>query len=367
MTKQSGKAGAPGRRHQKRIVVICACLLLVGAVSGLLYWNSGRWNMATSVNFIMNTVVEQRFYGRRSQEAVAEITAELYDFENRMSTYIAGSEIDQINQAAGKKPVKISEDTMDLLKTTARYCEEFGDVVDITIAPLTLEWGITSENPHVPDEQTIQDLLTLVDHHDLILDEDNMTAMLAKEGQALDLGAIAKGYSCDIVRRVADKYGVHSGYASIGGNMVVIGKKPDGTDYRFGIRDPRGDASQYIGVVTLEGMTMATSGDYERFFEEDGVRYHHILDPRTGYPASGGLISVSVISENGSLADFLSTAFFILGKEEALNYMDRSDFGLVLVDEEKNVYVSDHMKEVFSPNEEKRGEYAFYDKNGEAL
>lgn len=347
--------------------VVSAFLFVVATAAVCFYsWNSRElYRPASSVNFVMNTLVEQRLYGRHSEEAVAEVSARMSEFERLLSTYVAGSEIDQINQSAGKAPVKISPLTMDLLKLSKEYCQQSQGVFDITIAPVVLEWGVTSENPHVPDEETLASLLEKVDCNDLILDEKASTAMLRREGQAIDLGGIAKGYSCDIFREVAQKYNITSGYASIGGNIVVLGKGPNKKELLFGLRDPRGDESQYIGSISLEGKVMATSGDYERFFEQDGVRYHHILDPQTGYPADNGLISVSVISENGALADFLSTALFVAGKEKSLQQMEREDFQLILVDEEMNVYLSPSLKENFVINKEKEKNYTFHFYGGE--
>ncbi|MEG1869389.1 MAG: FAD:protein FMN transferase, partial [Oscillospiraceae bacterium] len=259
--------------------LIFAALFIVATTAVCIYsiHQKELFKPASSVDFIMNTVVEQRLYGKNSEKAVQQVTNALADFEKLLSTYVVGSEIDQINKAAGEHSVKISPTTMELLLLSKDYCESSGGLVDITIAPLILEWGITSDNPHVPSKETINSLLKLVNHKELVLDEQQSTAMLLNKGQAIDLGAIAKGYSCDIFRRVTQENGIKSGYASIGGNMVVIGKNPDGTDFRFGIRDPRGDETKYIGSLSLEGKTMATSGDYERFFMENGVRYHHIL------------------------------------------------------------------------------------------
>lgn len=349
----------------KKVVPVFLFAVATAAVCVYAWSSRELYRPASSVNFLMNTVVEQRIYGRNSEEAVQEVAAELSEFERLLSTYIPKSEIDQINQSAGVAPVKISPLTMDLLRISKEYCRQAEGIFDITIAPLAMEWGVTSDNPHVPDQQTLEALLKKVNYNDLILDEQASTAMLRQKGQAIDLGGIAKGYSCDIFRKAAEKYSITSGYASIGGNIVVLGKNPDGSDFRFGVRDPRGDQSEYIGSLSLEGKVMATSGDYERFFEQDGVRYHHILDPRTGYPANNGLISVSVISENGALADFLSTALFVAGKEEALQQMEREDFQLILVDDEMNVYISSSLKGNFSANKEKEKTYTFHFYGGE--
>ncbi len=346
-------------QKMKNAIFVC---LFVAATAAVVLWsfqNKNRYRPASAVNFVMNTIVEQRVFGKGAEKTVEETSAGLAEFEKLVSAYFPNSEIAKINEAAGEHPVKVSEQTMQLLKLAKEYSQQSNGTFDVTIAPLTMEWNVTGDNPHIPDEESIQSLLGLVNCNSLILDEEAGTAMLEKKGQAIDLGGIAKGYSCDIFRQAAERNGVTSGYASIGGNIVVIGKAPDGTDYRFGIRDPRGDQSEFIGTLALEGKTMATSGDYERYFEEDGVRYHHILNPRTGYPSDSGLISVSVICENGALADYLSTAIFVQGKEEAFKVMEGQEFQLVLVDKDKKVWISPDLKDNFQINPEKQGTYSF--------
>ena len=146
------------------------------------------------------------------------------------------------------------------------------------------------------------------------------------------------------LEKVAEEYGITRGYVSIGGNIVALEEKPLGSDLWFGIRDPQRGANDAVCAVQLYGKTMATTGGYERYFEQDGVKYHHVLDPQTGYPADSGLLSVTVISKDGALADYLSTTLFVLGKDTVLDCLDRSDFQLVAIDEEGIVYCSESLK-----------------------
>lgn len=348
------------------IIGAIAVLAVVGLV--LLYLSTQKKEdtkvnevPVSAMNFIMNTFVEMKLYGENAQEATQEISKRMTDYENKMSMHIDTSEISKINQNAGKDYVKVSKETFELMKTAKEYSALVQGAFDITIAPITAMWGITSENPRVPAQEEIENVLPLINYEDILIDEEEQAIMLKNEGQSLDLGGVAKGASANIVTDVAAEYGIQSGYVSIGGNMVVIGDKPDGTPYKFGIRDPRGEASEYIGSVSLKDKTMATTGGYERYFEQDGVRYIHVLDPSTGYPAESDLISVSVISEDGSLADFLSTALFIMGKENVLKNMDNEDFEVVAVDEDNNVYISKGISEMFTPHETKTSyKYIFY-------
>lgn len=313
---------------------------------------------AVGVEFVMNTWVEQRWYGENSQQTYDEILVALKALEAQLSLYQENSEISRLNSAAGKNPVALSHETYEFLREAASYCEQSGGLFDITIAPLTLVWNVTSENPRVPTEKEISEAQKLVDYRRIIFDDENETAMLSYEGMSIDLGGIAKGTAAELMRQYAIKNDVQ-GYLSIGGNMMVQGKKPDGTDFVIGVRDPRGDASEYIATLSLDGLTMATTGDYERYFELDGVRYHHVIDPFTGYPSSSDLISVTVVSENGTLADCLSTSIFLSGSEELESYLNRDDCMVIAVTRDFDVYASESLKERVTPNSKKTA-YKFH-------
>lgn len=216
-------------------------------------------------------------------------------------------------------------------------------------------WGITSDHPHVPTDEELAQAMALMGLEDLVLDEEACTAYLTRPGMAIDLGGIAKGWTADQLREYARELGAERGYVSLGGNLMIIGERPDGDPFKFGLRDPQGDASTYLGTVTLEdGCTMATTGGYERYFEEDGIRYHHVLDPRTGYPADSDLLSVAVISKDGTLADYLSSTLFVQGLEAAKAAAGSEDYALVMVDQENNVWISVHCVGILSPTKQTR-------------
>ena len=307
----------------------------------------------TAVTFVMNTVVEYRLYApeAQAQEAIQAVEQMLRDLENRMSLYLDSSEIQQLNNAAGSGEwVPLSEDTFTLLERAKQFCLESGGAFDPTIAPLTELWSITSDHPHLPSQQELDALLPLVDVQGLELDPEHRAARLTQPGMAVDLGGAAKGYACSRAWEILQEHKIRSGDLSIGGNLLVVGRRPDGNQFKFGLRDPRGTAKDYIATVALEDTTMATSGDYERFFEQDGVRYHHILDPKTGRPAEGGLMSVSVVTDDGALADLLSTALFVQGREAALEQINSiPGCGLILIDTDKNVYISQSLAQSVSP------------------
>ncbi len=326
-------------KWQKPAAIFLLAAIAAGGVLGAVRYRHAN-TPVYSVDFMMDTIIEQKFYGENAQEAADKIRQELAHFENTFSMYRPESEITKLNEQAGVREVVLSEEAYRLLKRSAELSRSSKGAFDITIAPLTQAWGITSDHPHVPSEQEREAALSLVKIDDLVFDDALHTAELLRKGQAVDLGGIAKGAACDIVRQVAQEYGITKGYASIGGNLVVLDDKPAGKDLTFGVRDPKGDASQAIGAVTLYGKTMATTGGYERFFEEDGVTYHHVLDPKTGCPAQSDMLSVSVICEDGTLADYLSTTLFVLGKDAVLTCLNREDFQIIAVGADDTIYCS---------------------------
>lgn len=345
-------------KAEKRIISWCLALCFFAATA-LLCGCSLKKEVKTAagVEFIMNTFVEQRWYGDNAQKNYDETVSALRDIESSLSLYIEDSEISRLNAAAGKHPVALSDDCYSLLKEAAQYCEQSGGLFDITIAPLTIVWGITEENPTIPSDEEIEKVMRLVGYKDIIFDDAAKTVMLAREGMSIDLGGIAKGMAAGKMRRYAEQNNVE-GFISIGGNMMVRGKKPDGGDFVIGIRDPRGEQNEFIATVTLDGLTMATTGDYERYFEKDGVRYHHVLDPFTGRPSDSDLISVTVISENGTLADCLSTSIFLQGSGSLEKYLTRDDCMIVAVTKDKDVYISPALKQRLKTNSQK-SEYRF--------
>ncbi|MBC8569332.1 FAD:protein FMN transferase [Zongyangia hominis] len=323
-------------------------------------YSARKGEAANSERFMMDTIISQTVYGPKAQETVNLVNDQLSRFENLISMHLDGSEVAQINKNAGMGYVKVSKETFDLISVAKTMSEQSGGLFDITIAPLTNLWGITSGNTRIPSQQEIDEAKALVDYRDILLNEEETSIMLRRKGQALDLGGIAKGMASDMVREIYGEQKITSADISLGGNVLVIGKNPQGKDFSIGIRDPRGTANEMIAAITMENKVEATTGDYERYFEKDGKRYHHVIDPRTGYPCETDLIQATVVCENGMMADFLSTTLFMMGRDQVLKYADNGVFDFIIVDKDKNVYVSPGLQDSFRQNGEK-GEYTFYE------
>jgi thiamine biosynthesis lipoprotein len=249
-----------------------------------------------------------------------------------------GSVLSEINDKAGKRPVGVPDEVIKVLGRALFFAELSDGAFDPTIGPLVKLWGIGSEAERVPGREEIERALSLVNWRDVVLDSGNGTVFLKKEGMLLDLGGIAKGYAADEALEIIRDAGVKGALIDLGGNIVVYGRKAaDGAPgkrqpWKIGIQDPRKERGEFIGVIDMEDGTLVTSGDYERFFERDGRRYHHILSTKTGRPAENEISSVTVVRdlarEGGGAsmdADALSTTLFALGYAGASSFISRFD------------------------------------------
>ena len=250
------------------------------------------------------------------------------------------SDISKINSAAGsQEPVAIHEKTARLLAEAKKAYLDTSGFFDISIGALVKAWGIGTDAARVPEQEELTQCLHLTDIGALSLDEENCTASLAKPGQRLDLGGIAKGAATEDILELLRKSGVSSALINLGGNTYALGKRPDQTAWNIGIQDPN-DPESVVGSLAVVNQAVITSGSYQRYFEQDGVRYHHILNPYTGMPSKSGLLSVTIISPDPSEADMLSTACFLLGYSESQPLLAEFGAKAVFVTEDQTVYYS---------------------------
>jgi thiamine biosynthesis lipoprotein len=240
-----------------------------------------------------------------------------------------------------------------MIREAMSLTETTGGAFDMTIYPLMELWGFTTGDFGVPAEEELESLLSSVGSDRLTLDETNSTLTLG-ENQGIDLGGIAKGFTSDRLMEIFAEYDLVSGVVSLGGNVQCYGTKPDGSLWRCGIENPLepDDTSSLLGILSVDGQAVITSGAYERYFvdEDTGETYHHILDPKTGYPANNGLISVTIVSDSGLLADGLSTACYVMGLEDSIQYWENygENFDLILMTEDGEVYITQPLVESFT-------------------
>ncbi len=300
-------------------------------------------NALDAVHFGMGTEMAHRACGENAAEALKAVEEEAKRLERLLSRFIPESDIGRINAGAGRKPATISLETLKILELAAGVSLSSRGCFDVTVAPLADLWDYKNA-VKPPEAERIREILSLVGWRDLELDVAEGSAGLKREGQSIDLGGIAKGYASDRFMQIFRERGVASAFSNIGGNVSTLGSKPDGSAWRVGIRHPR--AEDLMGVVEASGEAVVTSGDYERYFTDDaGKRYHHILDPKTGYPAESGLISVTVVAGSAMLADALSTAVFVAGLERGAEILKKYlQAEAVLIDEKLRVYVTRGLK-----------------------
>lgn len=285
--------------------------------------------------YAMDTVMTLEACGQNADAALDEAVAEIERLDALWSIASSDGEIARLN---AEKQITASADTLALLTRAKEISAATDGLFSTTIAPLMEAWGFTSGDYRVPDEAELSALLAHVDDEEIAISDSTVTIPADAK---VDLGGIAKGFTSARVMEIFRENGVENGILSLGGNVQALGTKPDGSLWRVGLQDPA-DERALFATLELADKAVITSGAYERNFEQNGIVYHHIIDPRTGYPAESGLSSVTIVSDDGTLADGLSTALFIMGKEAAVEFWrsHRDDFDMVLLADDGAVTVS---------------------------
>lgn len=298
--------------------------------------------------FAMNTYITMTAYGEAAQEALDGAKSRIGELEARLSVTDARSELYAVNHSGGKT-VAVSEDTAAVTAFALDMAKRTGGALDPTIYPVLRAWGFTTDIHRIPEPSEIDELLRLAGYEQVTAAGREITL---PDGMQLDLGAVAKGYAGDEVCAYLRKQGVSSAIISLGGNVQTIGTKPDGSLWRVGLQAP--DQNAHIGVLETADCAVITSGSYQNYFTgPDGKRYHHIMDPATGYPANRGLLSATVVGKEGKLCDALSTALFVMGSEQAASYWRANDgFDMILLTDTNELYLTEGLEKTFQLNEE---------------
>jgi FAD:protein FMN transferase len=299
--------------------------------------------MGTHLSFAAYTTLTVD--AKRTRQAFDAAIDEIKRIEAVMTTWRPDSEISKINSAAGKSAVKVSDETLAIIKASIHTSEISEGTFDITFQTLHGLWKFDEDlDPHPPAEKDVKARLPFVGFRNIKVDEANKTVMLAKEKTQIGLGGIAKGYAVDMAAKILDKAGLTSYFVQAGGDLFARGKKPDGTEWQAGIRDPRGPEGKWFAKLPLSDHAFSTAGDYERSYIVDGKRYHHIIDPRTGQPATA-CRSVTVWAPTALQADEIDDAVFILGPEKGMKLVESLEgVAAVIVDAKNNVGVSKRLQ-----------------------
>ena len=295
--------------------------------------------------FAMDTVMDFTIYGESG--LIDQSESLITSLESLVSVTDADSELYAINQTGSGM---LTEEASSLMEQALEICRRTDGALDLSIYPIVRAWGFTAGSYQVPDEAEIQALLPLVDYRKIQYDAADGDVTLPV-GMKIDLGSVAKGYAGQLVAQMLREHGVQSALLNLGGNVQTVGTKPDGSPWQIGIKDPQGEDAMM--VLSVEDQAVVTSGGYERYFEQDGQTYWHIMDPSTGHPADSGLISVTIVGDEGVVCDGLSTALFVMGLEKAADLWAQSgDFEAVFVTASGEVYITEGLRDRFALTEQ---------------
>ena len=310
------------------LAVIAAAAIIVSVI--IVDKRKEEYPSDTKNSVAMGTIVTVKVYGEKAAAHTDSIGKMVSYVENVISRKIESSPVSILNKA-GKAD---NEMVAALLGTCLSVSKDCGGVFDVSIGAVSSLWDFDSEKNVVPEDKDIKAALKTVDYTKINVDGSSVSV---GKNQQIDLGAVGKGYACDVIKAYLKEAGVDGAVVSVGGSIVAYGKRNDNGDkWRIAVRDPDNE-SGYIGTIRLHEGFVSTSGDYEKYFEKDGKRYHHILDAKTGYPAESDLRSVTVVCDSGALSDALSTACFILGEEKSQTLLQKYGASAVFIDKDGNI------------------------------
>lgn len=335
-------------------LLLCTAVLLFGRRTVLKQQKEKEQEYSTT-GFAFDTTYTIHLYRGGSQELINQCVQKCAEYERIFSRTQEDSELYQINQLSrqhiseeGSLEITVSEDMAALIRKGLDYGVLSGGIFDITIEPVSRLWDFTAEKPAVPEAGEIQSALPFVDYRQLSLQQKKL--VISKPGVCLDLGGIAKGYIADCLKDYLQKQGVSSGMINLGGNVLCIGEKPDGSAFRIGVQHPFAEQNKSIIVVAVKGCSVVSSGIYERCFTENGIIYHHILNPETGYPRENDLMAVTIVSEASVDGDGLSTTCFGLGLEKGMKLINSMDgVTAVFITKDEKLHYADGFQELLIP------------------
>lgn len=322
----------------------------------ILLTGCGQEKTARKTGLVMDTVATLTATGKESEQAVTEGMQRLKEIETMTAATGSESDLQKLADAAGTGAwVPLHSEVFHILEVSQEYSRKSGGAWDITTGPLVRLWGIGTDKARVPSPTEIAAAKAKTGWQKLALQPETQSARLEEAGMSIDLGGIAKGFALDEVRKIYEKHGIQNGLINLGASsLYAMGKNDAGTEWRIGIRDPRSeDKEAILAVARISDQALSTSGDYERYFEQDGVRYHHILDPRTGSPAKNGIRSDTIVVDGslpdaGMLSDLLTTTVFVLGEEKGKDFLESlpSTIQGMLCDQQINQWVTKLLQKI---------------------
>lgn len=302
----------------------------------------------SKTEYFMGTVVTVTLYDNKSEKIIDKAFEEVKKIEQLVSINMEGTELDEVNNNAGIKPVKVSDDTYNIIKKGLEYSSLTNGSFDITIGPLVKLWSIGLPEAKVPTIEEIKEKIQYINYNDVELNNSEKTVFLKKTGMIIDLGGIAKGYTADVIAQTLKDEGVEKAIIDLGGNIYALGEKAENTLWRIGIQNPDQTRGEIVGSINVKDKSIVTSGIYERFIEQDGVKYHHILSPKSGYPYDNEIAGVTIISDKSIDGDALSTSVFSMGITKGLEFINSlPDTEAIFITKDHKIYLTEGSQEIF--------------------
>ncbi|MFZ7121301.1 MAG: FAD:protein FMN transferase [Eubacteriaceae bacterium] len=335
---------------------------LIILIISMLLFNSCSNNaeeLVTKSDFYLDTIVNIKIYdpNKNSELIIDKAFERIQQLEKMLSVHIEGSDLYKIQENAGFKSSVVSDETYYVIGKSCYYSSISQGHFDITAGPLIDLWRIDPPEGYVPSEDELEEVLSKIDYKKIIMDEEKKSIKLLEKGMIANLGAIAKGYIADEVKKVLEENGVEHGIINLGGNVLLVGDKKENTDFKIGVQDPSSNRGEYLGLIHGDDVSIVSSGDYERYFTVDGKRYHHILDPFTGFPADNEIKQVTIISEFSIDGDALSTTTFLLGLEKGLDLINSiKGADAIFITKNNEIHVTSGIVDEFEFDEENFGD-----------
>lgn len=302
----------------KKLKTIFTVIIILTLISGLAYRSLNKTATTEETQFLFDTVCSITVFSPSAEKEISAAFAEAEKIHRLTDFFDENSDVAIINSAKAETPVNVSRETIEIIDLAQKINRDSKGAFDICLAPVSRLWDFKSENPEIPEKSAIETALDVCHGSWLNVDATSRTITKSLDKTQIDLGGIAKGYAADKAAEALTKMGVQAAIIDFGGNIVVVGKNPKTKDgkWRIGLQTPFAPTGEYSKVVEIQSGSMVTSGTYQRYFEKDGKAYHHIIDPKDGFPAQRKYSSVSINAQNAALADALATAVFVLGEKD---------------------------------------------------
>lgn len=303
----------------------------------------------SKTEFVIGTICTIKIYDNRYEQILQKAFNRIKNIENKMSINTDKSEVLSISQKSGNSYVKVSDDTFHVIRKGKEYSIISNGNFDISIGPLVKLWGIGTDYAKVPSEEEIHSVLPLINYNNVLLDNTKKKVLLKEKDMLIDLGAIAKGYAADEASKILKSNGVEHAIINLGGNILTIGNNPNGSPWNIGIQNPFSARGNIIGSLKVIDKSIVTSGIYERYIENQEKKYHHILNPKTGYPYENDIAGITIITPSSLDADALSTITFSKGVSEGMSFIeDLQNVEAIFVTKEKDIYITSGLKDKFT-------------------